>query len=63
MEKLSIVILFTEVEKETILNATYQAMKHETRATSKRVLELQKEFQNLLSDIKTPVKRKLKKKK
>lgn len=57
------IISFAEAEKQTILNATYQAMQHETRAKSKRVLELQKEVQNLLGDIKTPVKKKPKKKK
>lgn len=55
------IILFTEAKKETILDATYQAMKHETHATAKRVVELQKEYQNLLGDIATPKKKKPKK--
>lgn len=61
--KLNFDIFFTETVKETVLNATYQALKYETRATSKRVVELQEEFQNLLGDIKTPIKKKPNKKK
>lgn len=40
-----------------------EAMQHEAQATSKRILELQSDYQNLLDNIRTPVKKKPKKKK